>query len=299
MARTRGKEIASPGHKLGQMVGAILQKTFRQALRELAEQYDLYCDTQGDRPGARKGRKVTWKDKQGNDHDLDYVFERGGAPSRRGEPVAFIEVAWRRGTRHSRNKAGEIQGALLPLRDSYSSVQFVGAILAGRFTEGGIHQLESSGIEVLYIPFDVIASAFLKEDVNIDYPDKASPTEKFQLQTALETVDDRKIDNIVDHIREAVKDHYDRFTQKFAESISVRPIRIRILTLQGFEQVFTSVRDAISSLSSPVSLPTLPLQEQGYEIFIELSSGSEIRGRFVNRQDAIAFLRQVADRYEG
>lgn len=300
MARRRSNEIASPGHKLGQMVGVILQRTFEQPLGDLAEEHGFYFDTQGDRPGmgARSGRKVTWTDNQGNEHDLDYVFERGGTPSQRGEPIAFIEATWRRYTKHSRNKAGEIQGALLPLRDSFSSVRFVGAIVAGEFTEGGVHQLESSGIEVLYIPFDVIAAAFLKEAVNIDYPEKASSEEKSRLRAALETVDDAKIDNIVNHIRQAAWEDYDRFEEKLVKSINVRPLRIRIITLQGFERVFTSVRDAISSLTSPADLPTLPLEEQGYEIFVELSSGSEIKGRFVNRKDAVAFLRQVAGRYE-
>jgi len=293
-------EIASPGHKLGQMVGVILQKTFEQPLRDLAQELGFYFDAQGDRPGVgdRSGRKVTWTDNQENEHDLDYVFEQGGTRSKRGEPIAFIEAAWRRYAKHSRAKAGEIQGALLPLRDSFSSVRVLGVIVGGDFTEGGICQLESSGIEVLYIPFDVIAGAFLQEGVNIDYPEKASPEEKSRLRAALENVDDEKIGNIIGHIREASGEHYDRFSEKLVESINVRPVRIRIVTLQGFERVFTSVRDAIAGLSSPAALPALPLTEQGYEIFIELSSGSEIKGRFVNRQDALAFLRQVGDRYD-
>ena len=45
----------------------------------------------------------------------DYVLERGGTDTVRGLPAAFIETAWRRYTKHSRNKAQEIQGAVLAL----------------------------------------------------------------------------------------------------------------------------------------------------------------------------------------
>jgi len=282
------------------MIGVLLQKAFEEPLRALAKELGLYFDTPADRPGlgARSGRIVTRTDNQGNDHDLDYVFERGGTPSEMGEPIAFIEAGWRRYTKHSRNKAKEISGALVALRDSYSSVRVLGAIVGGDFTEGGINELKGSGIEVLYIPFHVIADAFLKEGVNIDYPEKASPEEKSRLLAGLETLDDRKVENIITHIREAAREECERFAEKLVESINVRPVRIRIVTLHGFEQIFTSVRDAISSLSLARGMPTAPLEEQGYEVFIELSSGSEIRGRFVNRQDALAFLRQVADRYD-
>ena len=60
-----------------------------------------------------------------------------------GKPVAFIESAWRRYTKHSRNKAQEIQGAILPLAETYSeSNLFLGAVLAGVFTEGRIKSTE-------------------------------------------------------------------------------------------------------------------------------------------------------------
>jgi hypothetical protein len=48
--------------------------------------------------------------------------------------VAFIETAWRRYTRHSRNKAQEIEGAIGPLAETFAHARpFLGAILAGQF----------------------------------------------------------------------------------------------------------------------------------------------------------------------
>ena len=86
-----------------------------------------------------------------NSHDLDFVLERGGTPDKIGMPVAFIETAWRRYTKHSRNKAQEIQGALEPLAETYRHLApFKGAVLAGVFTEGALTQLRSLGFTVLY-----------------------------------------------------------------------------------------------------------------------------------------------------
>jgi hypothetical protein len=51
-------DVASPGHKLGQMVGLILQHTLKSELQKVAVARGLYCDCQGTRPGVREGTKV-------------------------------------------------------------------------------------------------------------------------------------------------------------------------------------------------------------------------------------------------
>jgi hypothetical protein len=61
-----------------------------------------------------------------------------------GMPAAFIETAWRRYTKHSRNKAQEIQGAIMPLVETYMKAgPFIGAVLAGVFTKGALMALNS------------------------------------------------------------------------------------------------------------------------------------------------------------
>ena len=82
----------SPSHKFGQMIGDVLELTIEPILRDFAKRYGLFLDKKGPRP-ARDGLKVTWKDLNGNKHDLDFVLERDGTPTKRGRPVAFIETA--------------------------------------------------------------------------------------------------------------------------------------------------------------------------------------------------------------
>jgi hypothetical protein len=160
----------SYAHRWGQVIGNLFQESLRERLQEVADKHPgLYLDFQGDRP-ARTGKKVTWQDRNGNSHDLDYVLERGGTDEVRGLPAAFIETAWRRYTKHSRNKAQEIQGAVLALAETYSHLRpFLGIVLAGVFTQGSLDQLRSCGFSVAYIPYDAIVRAFASVRIDASF----------------------------------------------------------------------------------------------------------------------------------
>ena len=166
----------SPAHKWGQIIGDFIESSIEQRLEEFADQYNLYLVKRGERK-ARSGKKVIWTDNFGNTHDLDYVLEKDGTDEHIGEPVAFIEIAWRRYTKHSRNKAREIQGAVLPLYNKFAqSSPFIGAILAGAFTQTAVRQLESLGFNVLYFPYDLIVKCF--KDFYFDVGSEESMPEK-------------------------------------------------------------------------------------------------------------------------
>src|SRR4051812_19167298 len=159
----------APGHRLGQMIGEALELALEPVLQELADLRALCLDKKGSRR-ARRGVKVTWTDSLANRHDLDYVLERGGTEDEIGVPVAFIETAWRRYTKHSKNKAQEIQGAILPLLATHSEAKpFPGAVLAGVFTEGSLEQLRSNGFAVLYIPYEEIIEAFRRFGIDVRF----------------------------------------------------------------------------------------------------------------------------------
>ncbi|MHB8319940.1 MAG: hypothetical protein ACYDEP_12055 [Acidimicrobiales bacterium] len=128
----------APGHRLGQIIGDALEIAIEPVLRSFADEHDLYLDKKEPRP-VRPGVKCTWVDNLGNAHDLDFVLERGGSRTKVGNPAAFIETAWRRYTKHSRAKAQEIQGAILPLLTTHANVKpFAGAVVAGRWFIRGL-----------------------------------------------------------------------------------------------------------------------------------------------------------------
>ena len=119
----------SPAHRWGQIIGDVLEEAFQPVFQQVSDAHGLYFDYKR-RRAARKNVTVAWTDQYGNAHLLDYVLERGGTDASLGLPVAFIETAFRRYTKHSKNKAQEIEGAVVPLADTYSYLHpFRGAIL--------------------------------------------------------------------------------------------------------------------------------------------------------------------------
>src|SRR5690349_21461376 len=104
----------SPAHRWGQIIGDMLEACVFPQLNAFALKHGYYLDKRGPRP-ARQTIDVVWVDIRGNKHKLDYVLERGGGPAHIGVPAAFIEIAWRRYTKHSKNKAQEIEAAIQPL----------------------------------------------------------------------------------------------------------------------------------------------------------------------------------------
>jgi hypothetical protein len=157
----------SPSHRFGQIIGDMLENAIRPILEAVAAELQLYLDGKGERKARGAKRKVAWVDGKDNAHDLDYVFESGGTDEQIGSPRAFIEIAWRRYTKHSRNKAQEIQGAILPLAKRYSEFHpFLGVVLAGVFTDGSLNQLRSHGFAVLYFPYESIIAAFAASGID-------------------------------------------------------------------------------------------------------------------------------------
>ena len=150
----------SLAHRWGQIIGDVFETFVARTLAEVAQRHGLYLDRKGPR-SARTSTKVSWQDGYGNRHDLDYVLERGGTESALGTPVAFIESAWRRYTKHSKNKVQEIEAAVMPIALTFSRHQpFCGAVLAGEFTRNALQQFESKGFGVLHVPYASILAAF-------------------------------------------------------------------------------------------------------------------------------------------
>jgi len=285
-------EVISPGHKLGQLIGNFFETLFVDDLIHLSNKHGCYCDHRGLRPRVRKNsRKVTWTDKYGNKHDLDYVIEKGGSRDKRGIPVAFIELAWRRYTKHSRNKTGELEGSLLPLRETYRSCGFLGAILAGEYTEGGKRQLTSHNINVLHIPFRVLAGSFQKHGVALDYPEKASDDRKRSIIRQWRGLSEELSDQVESHLKAAIKKEYAVFKNALEKSLQRSIEAVVILPLYGSELVFTSVHEAIRALTNLRGEQPASHKFVKYEIQIRFGNGDRVEGTFHSKDKAMEFLK--------
>lgn len=277
----------SPAHKFGQIIGDLLELALEPHLQKFARKHKLYLDKKGERK-ARSGKKVSWTDANNNKHDLDFVLERGGTENKIGIPVAFIESAWRRYTKHSRNKAQEIQSAVLPLATKYkSSSPFVGVVLAGEFTQGALTQLKSLGFGVLYFSYESVVKAFAKFGINAASDEKTAEADfrkKIESWNNLPNKED-----VAKELLKLNKKGVDEFLSSLSDSVSRFIERIIILPLHGQENISNSVTEAIDFLKKySEDKPKLPLSK--YEIIIKYNTGDRIEASFQDKKDCVAFL---------
>jgi hypothetical protein len=279
----------SPAHRWGQIIGEVIEAAVLPMLTDFAAKHHLYLDKHGKR-SCRKGLKCTWVDSNNNSHDLDFVLERGGTPDKIGTPVAFIEVAWRHYTKHSRNKAQEIQGAIVPLAETYGhSAPFKGAILAGVFTEGALTQMRSLGFTILYFPYEMIPLAFKRVGINAS-SDEDTPDAVCQNKVdAYERLTARRRKKISAELLRLNSVQVDGFLRALTVAVSRRIERIVVLPLHGASEELANLDEAIAFVKGYEN-SSRSLSFQRYEIQIRYSNGDRIEGRFVDKQGAIQFL---------
>jgi hypothetical protein len=138
---------ASSGHKLGQLIGDWFEEYFvLPLLNNVANKLQVFIDSRFIKRVVR-GRKIEWLDSDGNTVDYDYVLELHGTENEIGIPVAFVECFWRRGSRHSKDKARDDSGKLMPMRETYPTARFLGIVAAGDFTKPARDLIRSREID--------------------------------------------------------------------------------------------------------------------------------------------------------
>ena len=284
----------SPSHKFGQIIGNLLEAVIQPFLSDFAKEKDLYLDHQKNPRKGRKGKKVTWKDPYGNVHDLDYVLEMDGTDTIIGTPVAFIEVAWRRYTKHSRNKVQEIQGAILPLAEKFQwSSPFLGAVLSGVFTEGSLEQLRSLGFHVLYFPYDTLVASFAEEGIDIAF-DEATPDAVFRrCVKKIETASRQKMERIKNHLLAANHEKLNNFMTSLGQRLDRMVEKVVIIPLYGRSNEFTTIDDAIKFLDRHRIYEDCS-DFRKYEVLITFSNGDRVEGSFKDKGKVREFLQFVA-----
>ncbi len=284
----------SPSHRFGQIIGDLLEEIMTPQFQSFCDERGLYLDKKGTRGEARGGKKVSWIDKYGNNHDLDFVIEKGGSESVRGRPLAFIEAAWRRYTKHSRNKAQEIQGAILPIAEKYDwDKPFLGVILAGVFTSGSLTQMKTSGFEVALFPYESIIAAFAAVGINAEF-DEETPDAIFQ-----NTID--QIDTLTPKRREDLKQHLISSNQKllsqfFGElqaTLDRQIEQIILIPLHGQQNEFGTIADAITFVTNYREDALRDGGFRKYELIVRYSNSDKIDAFFQDKDKAVAFLRYI------
>lgn len=280
----------SPAHRFGQIVGEVLEAAIVPLLEDFATTHDLYLDKKGSRP-CRTGKKCTWVDLNKNSHDLDFVLERGGTRDKKGMPAAFIETAWRRYTKHSRNKAQEIQGAVIPLVETYRHYSpFQGAILAGVFTKGALTQLESLGFTLLYFPYESVVNAFQKFGIDASFDEK-TPDAVFQKKVdEYEALSQTNRQALAQELLKSRANDVRHFIDALTAAVSRQIERIVVLPLHGTSQALDTVDEAVRFIET-YDEASRGHAFQRYEIRVVYNNGNQIDASFNDKVSAIEFLR--------
>ena len=269
-------ENASAGHKLGQMLGDWFAEYFVfPLLASVANQLQLYLDS-AYRVRQARGEKLLWKDEEGNTVDYDFVMELDGTESEIGIPVAFFECFWRRGSRHSKDKARDDSGKLLPMRSTHPTARFLGIIAAGNFTLPARQLIKNREIDLFYAPKEKVLSAFESLGLQVDYPDKAPEEEKQKLVRDFQRkLSDNLEHEAADRLREllglpAIETYIDRVRA----AIGALPQEIRFLGRHdSAPRVFKKITDATAFLERADFDFSSPVETYLYQI--TYSDGTE------------------------
>jgi hypothetical protein len=292
----------SLAHRWGQIIGDVFEMFVRNVLGEVAQQHGLYLDFKRPRKARGGQGKVTWQDGYGNKHDLDYVLERGGTEDAFGVPIAFIESAWRRYTKHSKNKAQEIEAAIMPIALTFSRHQpFCGAVLAGEFTGNALHQLESKGFGVLHISYDSILTAFRELGIDASSEDGVGGTTEEQFREKITKWQSLRQPQATKRLMAKLHALHQReiadFKVRLEAALTRRVASIRLTVLRGHSVECSDVQSAIVYLIEEEK--AYQLREDGehreaFEVQIRFNTGARIEASFPKRAEAITFLRSFA-----
>ena len=260
---------ASAGHTLGSQIGDWFEEFFvLPLLQKVAMELKLFLDSRFIEREARTG-KIQWQDVDGNSVDYDFVLELNGTTKEMGIPVAFIECFWRRGSRHSKDKARDDSGKLAPMRDTYPTARFLGIVAAGDFTNPARNLVRSREIDLFYIPKDKIVKAFSDCKLTMDYPDKAPEDEKADIlehfRANFSTDKKQEVcEKLVESIGTATIESY---VDRVRAALSVLPQEIRfILRHDSAPVVFESLDDATMFLNNPTFNMDNPRESYLYQI---------------------------------
>ena len=283
----------SQSHTLGEFIGAFFEDLMKTPICEFADKSGLYFDTGGPRK-ARGGSKLTWTDVHGSKHDLDFVLEKGGTEDTIGEPIAFIELAWRRYTKHSKNKVQEIAGAVNPICEKFKlSKPFKGAILSGQFTENSLNQLKNDNFHVLYIPFEKLVQAFSIHGLDIDFGEdtKEADLRKKYLSVSKKTNRPR-LEKVREEILKSCKPEIEQFVTELSSSFYRKIKTICILPLHGKRKEVGDIEKAIDFINGYSIIPADP-QLEYIEVIITYNNGTIIQGQFKEKVEAVDFLSKI------
>jgi hypothetical protein len=248
-------------------------------LKDVASTLHLYLDHRNaTRATSVRGSKLLWADEEKNKVDYDFVMELGGSDEIRGVPVAFFECFWRRGARHSKDKARDDSGKLMPMRHTYPTARFLGIVASGDFTSPAKELIESRRIALFYVPKQKIIETFNALGMQMDYEDRAKEDIKAGIARRFDAALTPKIKIRAAHyLRDSLGKTATRgFVASVRAALSAAPLEFRIFAQRrSTPVVFKSVALVAEFLENKNPHFEFGTQEEHFTYQVTYSDGSE------------------------
>lgn len=286
----------SPSHRLGELIGDFFEASIINYLKPIVTDKGYYLDFRHPRPARNNKREVIGIDSNGNKHKLDIVVEEGGSEQQFGRYKAFIEMAWRRYTKHSKNKVQEISGAIIPLvNTNEKEIPFYAAVLAGEFTQSSIVQLNSQGFFVIYINYENLCELFDDIGISIRWEESTSESELATMVTSLEAIlgDPHKYNVLQRKFNRMFAAPLKELSTALCKSLDTKITEIIVVPIHGSAYISSSVIDAVDYIMNYDENSLAPILR--YEITIKYSNDVEYTMKCKDRRTAIQFLNQYKD----
>lgn len=194
-------------------------------------------------------------------------------------------------TKHSRNKAQEIHGAIIPLGETYREQKpFLGVVFAGVFTEGSLRQLRSHGFGILYFPYADIVRAFAAAGIDAAFDEDTSDAAIQRKVDAYNLLPQDAKEAIVKKLRSLRRKELRAFVQSLEVSLTRAITRIRIIALHGESREMTTIPAAVEFIEAYDEAPAVAGFVR-FEVSVLYGNGDNIQGEFADKPTAVNFLK--------
>lgn len=279
----------SYSHTYGEIIGDFFEKSIIRYLKPIVDGLGFYCDYKHSRSARHGRREVWWSDDANNKHKLDIVVEENGNEDVIGMPKAFVEVAWRRYSKHAKNKAQEISGAILPIVRKYKNAPFYAAVLAGDFSENSIEQLDSEGFTVCHVTIDEMDQIMHSVGLTVKWQENTPESIFKEYIDKFRNLSEKEYNCLYDNFIRVSSAKLESFKNTLLRTLTRKLKSVIVTPMHGSCIPFDSIQEARDFIygydQSVIEAPVLY-----YEIKIVFTTDDEYSCKCKAKRDAIEFL---------
>jgi len=171
---------------------------------------------------------------------------------------------------------------------------FLGAIVAGEWTDGALTQLESQGIRYLLIPSQMVVDAFATIGVDAKF---GEGTPDALIQTEVENWENAsplKQLSVVKALAKSTKPIFDEYLNALQKHLDRSVVSVQVINLYGTISTVSTVEEAITKLEqSQKEISDLsPSKLLRIEVKVVYSDQDEVEGKFGTVAEAVLWLEQ-------